>query len=327
MSFQSPLYLLGLLVVPAVLLFALWMNRQPSRYPVAFTNFDVLASVAGRERRQWRIWVALPLFLLALAFATAALAKPRAKISVPEQNATVVFLVDVSGSMRSTDVKPTRLDAAINAMQTLVEKLPKSYKVGLVTFSSEPAVIEPPTADRQAILNALTYLQPQAATALGDGLAAAVKTTVDSLKSAGVTRKPGKDLPAAIVLESDGAQNRGNLSPLQGAELAKNAGIPVDGVALGTPNGTVTFGFGFYQDTIPVPPDPAAVQLIAHVTGGKAYSAPDAQRLQSIYRTLGSSIGRMHKWRAVASWCAGIAAVLLIASLAFARRWSSPLLS
>jgi Ca-activated chloride channel homolog len=318
MSFTAPLFLLTLLVVPAVLAMALVVDRRRSRYPLAFTNIELLAGLV-EERRSVRRWVPLVLLLLALACATTALGRPKARLSVSQNNGTVIFLVDVSGSMRANDVEPTRLDAAVSAMRTFLDKLPPKFKVGLVAFSSEPEVLAPPTRDRQLIRDTLGYLTPEAGTALGDGLQMAVRLAVNSLARDGVQRQPGRYLPAVIVLESDGAQNRGILQPLQAAQIAKAAGVRVYGVALGTPNGVVSFGFGLYINSIPVPPDPATVRQIATTTGGKAYNARTANTLVDIYKSLGSSIGHKTELREVSSWFAAAAAVLLLGALGAGR--------
>jgi Ca-activated chloride channel family protein len=323
-SFQSPLFLLALLAVPLLLGFALWIDRRRARFPVAYTNIDVLASVV-EEKRSARRWVPLVLFLLALAFATGALARPKTHLSVPEDNATVMLVVDVSGSMRADDVEPTRLDAAISAMRAFLDKLPSRFKVGLVAFSSESEVLAQPTRDRQSIRDALGYLQPEAGTAIGDGLEAGVRQARRSLALDGVQRKPDEPVPAAIVLLSDGAQNRGRLQPLQAAEHAKQAKIKVYTVALGTPNGVVSFGFGLFVNSIPVPPDPPTMQAIARTTGGKSYTAQTSSKLSSVYRTLGSSIGRRNELREITSWFVAAAAVLLLGSLATARFWEGRL--
>ena len=212
--------------------------------------------------------------------------------SVPQQ--TVVFLVDVSGSMRATDIRPTRLAATVAAMQTFLDRLPARFEVGLVSFSTTAKVVEAPTRNRPLLRQALSTLSPVSGTSLGDGLAAAVKLTVASLAQEGIRRAPGNDLPAVIILESDGAQNRGAITPLQAALQAKAAGIRVDGVALGTPGGSVTFGYGIYAKyhPIPVPPDPQTVAQIARVTGGEPFTAPSSNRLGTIFRTLGSNISR-----------------------------------
>jgi Ca-activated chloride channel homolog len=324
MSFASPGFLLALLIVPLTVAFLVIMNRRRARYAIAFTNLEVLTAVV-EQRRAWRRWVPVGLLVLALATAATAVARPRAHLTVPQQNATIVLLVDVSGSMRANDVKPSRLDAAVEAMQTFLTKLPKNVKVGLVAFSSTAEVLSQPTTDREAIRNGLGYLSPEAGTALGDGVEAATRLVVHSLAAVGVHHEAGRFLPAAIVLESDGAQNRGTLTPPQAAQHAKSSGVRIYGVALGTPNGTVEFGFGLYQNKIPVPPDPATVNQLSRVTGGQSYSAKNANRVIDVYRTLGSNIGRKTVLREISSWFAIAAAVLLIGAVGISRAWSAPL--
>ncbi len=319
MTFVSPLFLLALLAVPLVLTFAIVVNRRRARFPVAYTNLDLLAGVVETRRRSWRRWMPLAFLLLALALAAGALARPRVHLSKPDQNATIVLLVDVSGSMRANDVEPTRLDAAVAAMRTFLDKLPKQFKVGLVAFSSEPEPLITPTSDRNAVREAVGYLEPEAGTAIGDGLEVAVRMVADSLRKGGYVRRPGKDVPGAIILLSDGAQNRGVLQPLQAAHNAKVAGIRVFPVSLGTPSGKVSFGFGAFTNSVPVPPDPTTMRLIAEATGGQAYTAQTASSVVQIYRTLGSSIGRTRALVQITSWFAAAAAVLLLASLVSAR--------
>jgi Ca-activated chloride channel homolog len=324
MTFISPLFLLGLIVVPAILLFLIVMNWRRARYAIAFTNMDVLATVV-EQHRSWRRWVPVALVLLALACAATALARPRVNLSVSEENATVILLVDVSGSMRANDVEPSRLDAAVDAMRAFLVHVPKNVKVGLVAFSSSPEVLAEPTTDRTTISDGLGFLAPEAGTALGDGLAMATKLAVTSLAKQGVHKEVGKNLPAAIVLESDGAQNRGTVTPLQAAQYAKKQGVRVYGVALGTPNGKVEFGFGLYTNSIPVPPDPATVRAVSRITGGQSFTAQSSPKLTTVYKSIGSNIGRKHQLREITSWLAIAAAVLLVAGVALSRFWSAPL--
>jgi Ca-activated chloride channel homolog len=324
MSFASPLLLLVLLVVPATLVFVVIVQRRRARYQISFTNLDLLATVV-ETRRSVKRWIPLVLLLLALTTAATAVARPRAHLHVNEENATIVLVVDVSGSMRATDVKPSRLDAAVIAMRTFIDKVPKRYKVGLVAFSSTSEILQEPTTDREAILRALSYLAPQAATALGDGLTMATKLVVDTLAKAGIQHETGKFLPGAVVLESDGAQNRGVETPLQAARYAKFYGVRIYGVAFGTPTGNVCFGFGLYQQCVNVAPDPAAVNLVAKVTGGRSYTAQTANQVLNVYRDLGTSLGRKVENREITSWFAAAAAVLLLGAVALSRLWSAPL--
>jgi len=323
MSFASPIFLLALLVVPATLAFGLVADRRRSRYGYAFTNLDLLAAVA-RPRFPWRRWLPLALLLLSLTTAATALARPRARLPVPEQNATVVLLVDVSGSMRATDVKPTRVGAAIAAMTRFLTELPSSFKIGLIAFSDSSQVISAPTHQRQLLTAGLSNLGAEAGTALGDGLETAISVTEHSLKRDGVRRSPGQYLPAEIVLLSDGAQNEGTHSPLQAADLARRDGIRVDGVALGTARGRIVFGEGRYVDSVPVPPDPAIIRAISRRTGGESFTAHNATRLATIYRSLGSSIGHQTKLRDITSWFAFGAALLLVAAVWSARALAPP---
>jgi Ca-activated chloride channel homolog len=258
---------------------------------------------ARQHRRQRRLRLALVVALVVVATAGAYAAfAGGTKLSsggtgsrlpvVTAANPTVVLLVDVSGSMRANDIAPTRIVAVKAAMRAFLARLPKQSEVSLIAFSSSTQVYATPTRNRDVIRAALSRLTPQSGTALGDGLAEAVKLAVGSLGDDGVHRKPGQYLPAVIVLASDGAQNRGALSPLRAADQAKAAGIRVDGIALGTPQGAVTYGYGLDKESIPVPPDPEIVQLIARVTGGESFVATSSGGLDRVYGLLGSSIGR-----------------------------------
>jgi Ca-activated chloride channel family protein len=321
-SFASPYFLIALLLVPLVLGLAIWFDRRRARYAVAFTNLDLLASVVAKRRRPWRRWIPLALFLLALAAASTALARPRAKVSVTSSQATVVLLVDVSGSMRANDVKPTRLGAAQHAMAVFSDKVPRKVRIGLVSFSTGPDVLVSPTVDRGVLQEGIDLLSPEAGTAIGDGLGVAVQVVKSSVADA-PRGKDGK-LPGAIVLLSDGAQTRGVLTPMQGAALARNAGIRVFTVVLGTDHGTLGFGpFGGYGfgngRRFPVRPDPVTLAAIANATDGQTFRATTAEKVASIYKQLGQSIAHHDTTREVSSWFAGLAALLLIGSLAVAR--------
>ncbi len=334
MTFSSPWFLAALVLVPLVLGLALWLDRRRARYTVAFTNLDVLATVATTRRRPLR-WLPLALFLLALAAASTALARPNAKVSVPSDKATIVLLVDVSGSMRAADVKPTRLGAAQKAMSAFADKVPRGVRLGLVSFSSDPDLLVIPTTDRSVLHEGIDLLVPEAGTAIGDGLGMAVQVVKTTL--AGAPKAKDGKVPGAIVLLSDGAQTRGTLTPLDGAARARDAGVRVFTVALGTKNGTLGFGggpFGGYglgggfnggggggngNRRFPVRPDPVTLAAIARETDGKTFEARSASKVESIYKQLGSSIAQRQVNREISSWFVGAAALLLLSSLAAAK--------
>jgi len=323
MTFASPYLLPVLVVVPAVVLFVWWVERRRARYAVSFTNLDLLASVVEQRRRRWRSFVPLVLFLLALAAASAAVARPRKTVQVTSDRATVVLLVDVSGSMRASDVKPTRLLAAAHAMSLFAGQVPKKVKIGLISFSTGPDVLVPPTTDRALLQEGIELLEPEGGTAIGDGLGVAVQVVRAAVGDA----KKGKDgkIPGAIVLLSDGAQTRGDLTPLQGADRAKRAGIRVFTVALGTNHGTLgggAFGgagiFGGSGRFV-VRPDPVTLAAIARDTDAQTFRAKSADKVEKIYKQLGASIARRPARREITSWFAGAAALLLLGSLGASR--------
>jgi Ca-activated chloride channel family protein len=282
--------------------------------------------ISGRRRR-WVTLLPLALFLLAVTAASAAIARPRVAVREPSNQATVVLLVDVSGSMRSNDVKPTRLGAAQEAMTEFQSKIAKSVKIGLVAFSNGPDVLVTPTTDRAILQEGIGLLSPESGTAIGDAIGATVQVVKAAVGDAPRT-KQGK-IPGTIVLLSDGAQTHGTLTPLQGADLAKAAGIRIFTVVLGTDHGTLTFpGGGFFGGggfggggggTVNVRPDPVTLAAIARETGGTTFRAKTASKVSQIYSHLGASIARRSVKREVSSWFVAAAALLLAASLAAAR--------
>ena len=196
MRFEWPLMLLLLLLVPAALLASFFAARRRARYVVSFTNLDVLASVAGSVPR-WRLVIPAALAVLALIAALTALARPRLPTSVGREQASIVLTVDISGSMRATDVKPSRLGAAQDAIRRFLDKLPERYRVGLVTFSGEPYVASPLTRDRGLVLAALESSYTGRGTAIGDGLAQAVQVARTAL--VGIPKGKDGKRPGAIV--------------------------------------------------------------------------------------------------------------------------------
>jgi Ca-activated chloride channel homolog len=339
MSFQSPWLLLALLAVPLALGLYLLAERRRMRYAVAFTNLDVLAGVvAGRA---WRRYVPLALFLLALTALCVAVARPTHRTMVAQDRATVILVIDVSRSMEATDVKPTRLRAAEAAVRTFLGRVPKRLRVGLIAFAGDPQVATPPTTDHDTVrqaLNTLQWFPRYGGTAIGDALAAAVQLGQQAVSRGGgnlaaVTSTPTHGLVSILML-SDGAQTRGDLEPLEGAQRAKAAGIPVYTIALGTPNGRLSFdrafggpggGFGFGGGggrSVPVPPDPATLRAIADTTGGQFFAARNATSLHAAYTKLGSSLGRKPGRSEITYAFLAIAAGLLVAAGLLSAAWS-----
>jgi len=314
MTFGSP-YLLALLAIPVLALIGyLWIERRPPRAAIAFPNLAVLASVAGRSG--WRRHLVTGLLLGAIALLCVAVARPRVPLDTTSGRATVVLVVDVSYSMVATDVAPSRLDAARAAISSFVDHVPGRVKVGLVAFADDPVVVTAPTTDRSLLQAGIASLTPGYGTAIGD----AVARGVDLVRSStGETRAPGTagtGAPTgAVVLLSDGTQTHGVLEPSDGARLAKQAGIPVYTIALGTLTGTVTIVRDGRAAVVPVPPDRATLAAIAEATGGSTYDVTDAGRLGSVYDRLGRIVARTLKPHEVSAAFVAVAAALLACAI------------
>jgi Ca-activated chloride channel family protein len=328
-TFEAPLWLLSLVVVPLALVGYLLLERRRARYAVSFTNLGVLGEVAERTPA-WRRYLPLALLLLALAALCVAVARPNVTLAAPEERATVVLVVDTSGSMRAEDVEPTRLDAAREAIRTFLDKAPDALRIGIVSFSDEPQVVVPPTRDHELLEQGVDLLAPGFGTAIGDAVVRAVElgksvTELEGEPPVESEPAPGAEGGAkpltAILLLSDGAQTRGLVGPIEGADAAREENMPVHTIALGTDEGTIeVFRFGELQ-VIPVPPDRETLAQIAETTGGRYFDAPDAAELNAVYEELGSDVGRVDKPReaTVAFVLGGVA--LLLAAGALSGLW------
>lgn len=322
MSFASPLLLASLVVPLAALVGYLWLERRPPRYVVTYPNVGVLAQVAGRGR-PWRRHLVAALLLVALSALCIGLARPNVTLARPSERATVVLVVDVSVSMNATDVKPSRLDAAREAITRFVDQVPRQIRVALVGFSDSPEVITPPTTDRAQLHNGIAVLTPGFGTAIGDAVARGVELArsatgeVDAAPAEGQARPP-----SAVVLLSDGTQTRGLLTPDEGASRARRAGVPVHTIALGTLDGVVTVSRDGFPVTVPVPPDRVALARIAETTGGKTFEVTDAKRLSAVYERLGSVVGRERRPREMTVAFLAVGAAMLAAATALAGLWA-----
>jgi Ca-activated chloride channel family protein len=330
MSFERPLLLLSLLVIPAAVGLYLLAERRRMRYSLRYTNLDVLTLVAGG--RAWRRYVPPVLFLLALATLGAGLARPHVNTLVANERATVILVIDTSRSMQAQDVRPTRLVAARRAARTFLDRVPERLRVALIVFSGEVHVAAPPTSDHELVRQSIDAIGNWgfSGTAIGDAIVRAVEVgqrAVDDdrmLASFGAARPPaaGTRGLVSIVFLSDGRQNRGIIPPLEGAARAKEAGIPVHTVALGTPNGVLRRGFQGFGRGWRAVPDPATLRAIARATGGEFFEARSAKSLTAAYTKLGSRLGRTPGRSEVTYTFLLGAAAFLVAAGVLSATWS-----
>jgi Ca-activated chloride channel family protein len=263
-------------------------------------------------------------------------------VAVPREDATVMLAIDVSASMRATDVTPTRLDAARETARSFIAQLPKGIRVGIVAFASRPVTLVAPTADRAQLDAALTGLQALDGTAMGDALMQVLDIAEkvqagDAATAGGATPSPtpapsatpgtavdtpsGQPLVAAILL-SDGANSVGAADPIAAAERAASLGVPIYTIALGTSGGVVqVLDETGRTVTVPVPPDRTTLAQIGQITGAAAFDAPTAEDLSSVYASLQSRIGYTNQEQEMTAWFAAGALALIVVAAGLSAVW------
>jgi Ca-activated chloride channel family protein len=294
----APWFLALIALIPLGLIARAWWRGRRGRAGVPHPDVDVLVAAAPRLRLRRH----LPLALAVLAFAgmAVALARPEVERDQPREQATIMLVMDVSGSMAAEDVEPYRLRAAQDAALRFADEAPRNYQIGLVSFSGAASLLLPPTTDRAAFERAIESLVPDGATAVGD----AVSTALDAIRDSDAPSNEGKFESARILLLSDGSSTTG--IPVSSAiDQANEMGVPVFTVALGTEEGVLDNGQR-------VPPDAPALSGLAEATGGESYETRDAESLSAVYERLGSFIGTERVPTEVTGWPAGVAAVLLV---------------
>ena len=310
MSFQAPLFLLALAIVPVALAALVWVRRRPGRFVVRFPATPTIAALTANHGR-WRRVIPPALLSLAMAGLVLALARPEATVAVPVDRASVVLVTDTSGSMNATDVEPSRLAAAKAAGERFLDGTPDELEVGLVAYSDAAHTVLRPTRDHAQVRTTLTGLVADGGTATGDAL----ESALEALGPRGEDRPP-----AAVVLLSDGATTGGR-DPVEVAREARTAGVPISTVALGTPGGVLERPDGRLQ---PVPPDPESLREVARASGGLAFAAEDAGALDRVYEDLGSRIGTRPERREISAAFAAAGLLLLVGAVATSTRWRGP---
>ena len=318
MTFQSPLWLLLLLAVAALVGLYVLLQLRRKRYAARFTNVALLGSLVPK-RPGWRRHLAFGLVALALAALVVSLAVPSAEVRVPRERATVIMAVDVSLSMKATDIDPTRFQAMQTAAKQFVDVLPARINLGLVSFAGTATTLVPPTTDRAQVRTAIDHLQRAEATAIGEAAftsLSAIQNFQDSLDT------PSRDLPPArIVLLSDGYNTVGR-DDTQAIDAATSAKVPVSTIAFGTDYGTLDLN----GETVPVPVDRATLKKIADETGGSYSQAASAGELEKVYADLGSQIGYTTEPHDISPWFVRAGVFLAFLGAVLSLLWTQRLL-
>jgi Ca-activated chloride channel family protein len=313
-GFAHGWYFLFSLVVLALVGLYVIVQRARQRRVLRFANMELLESVAPRRPTRWRHLSAI-LLVTGLLLLTIAMAGPTSEIRMPRNRAVVMLVIDVSQSMRATDVAPNRMLAAQDAAKQFADELTPGINLGLIAYGGTATVLVSPTTNRDTTRAALDKLQFQDRTATGEAIFTALQAiaTVGAVIGGGDTPPP-----ARIVLFSDGKETvptnpNSPKGAYTAARSARDQGVPISTISFGTPYGVVQIN-GSPQ---PVPVDDQTLKTVAQLSGGVAYTAANATQLKEVYAALQQQIGyETIRGDASASWLRLGAVVLASAALA-----------
>ncbi|MBV9353155.1 MAG: VWA domain-containing protein, partial [Mycobacterium sp.] len=287
-GFAHAWFFLFLLAVLGLAALYIIMQLARQRRMLRFANMELLESVAPKRPTRWRHLSAI-LLVLSLLLLTIAMAGPTRDVRIPRNRAVVMLVIDVSQSMRATDVEPNRMAAAQEAAKTFADELTPGINLGLIAYAGTATVLTSPTTNRAATKAALDKLQFADRTATGEGIFTALQAiaTVGAVIGGGDTPPP-----ARIVLFSDGKEtvptNPDNpKGAFTAARTAKDQGVPISTISFGTPYGFVEIN-GQRQ---PVPVDDTTMKKVAELSGGSWYNASNLQQLKDVYSSLQQQIG------------------------------------
>ena len=350
MKFTWPEFLWLLALVPVLVALYVYLLRRKKKLAVRYANLAMVKEAMGAGQR-FRRHVPPALFLLAVIAMVIAIARPAAVITLPSQHETVVLAIDVSGSMRATDVEPNRLVAAQAAAKTFVEEQPRSTRIGVVAFAATALVVQHPTQNREEVIKAIDRLQLQRGTAIGSGIVVSLATifpnagiTLDSVGADAAAKRaaprsyafddpqkaktPFKPVPAgsytsaAIILLTDGQRTTGP-DPVEAARLAADRGIRVFTVGIGTPDGEI---MGFEGWRMRVRLDEDTLKTVSSTTRGEYFYAGNASDLKKVYRALNSRFVLEKKETEITALFSALAALLAITSALLSVLWFNRIL-
>ena len=335
MSFLWPEMLWGLLVLPMLLAAYVMILRRKKKLAVKYANLAMVREAMGASQRIRR-HIPPAFFLLALAAMLLALARPQTTITLPTQHETVILAMDISGSMRATDVEPNRLVAAQNAAKQFVSEQPENVRVGVVAFAGTATVAQAPTRNREDVIAAIDRFQLQRATAIGSAIIVSLATIfpeagIDvgammygserkadkSDKPAVKPVAPGSYASAVIILLTDGQRTTGPDS-IQAAKMAAERGVRIYTVGVGTPEGKI---IGFEGWSMRVRLDEETLKAVADITRGEYFYAGNAVDLKKVYQALNAKLVMERKKTEVTALFSGLAALLAVVSAALSLAW------
>jgi len=338
MSFEWPEALWLLAALPLLVAWYLLLLRRKKRQALRYSSLALVKAAMGAAPT-WRRHVPPALLLAALATMIVAVARPAAYVTLPSNNETVILAMDVSGSMRATDVEPNRLAAAQAAAKQFIAQVPASVKIGIVAFAGTATVAQAPTRNKEDLVAAIDRFQLQRATAIGSAIIVSMATLFPDggydVASFTYERQaqrvplasykpmpPGSYASAVIILLTDGQRTAGPDS-LEAARLAADRGVRIYTVGVGTPQGSIV---GIEGWSMRVRLDEETLKGIADLTRGEYFYAGSAPDLQKVYQDLKSRFVLETKKTEVGALFTGAAALLVVLAAALSLAWFNRIL-
>jgi Ca-activated chloride channel homolog len=336
MTFEWPEALWLLAALPLLVASYVFLLRRKKRQAVRFSSLVLIKEAMGNAST-WRRHVPPALLAAALAAMIVAVARPQALVTLPTNNETVILAMDVSGSMRATDVAPNRLAAAQAAAKQFIAEVPSSVKIGIVAFAGTATVAQAPTRNKEDLIAAIDRFQLQRATAIGSAIIVSMATLfpdggydVAAFTYEGNRRPqgnfrpmpPGSYASAVIILLTDGQRTAGPDS-LEAARLAAERGVRIYTVGVGTPQGAVV---GIEGWSMRVRLDEETLKAIADLTRGEYFFAGSSPDLNKVYQHLNSRFVLETKKTEIGALFTAAAGVLVLAAAALSLAWFSRIL-
>jgi Ca-activated chloride channel family protein len=346
MNFLWPQFLWLMAALPLLVLLYLWLMRRKKKMALRYASLSIVKEAMGAGQTIRR-HIPPILFLLSLAAMLLAAARPVAVVTLPSNQQTIILAMDVSGSMRATDVQPNRLVAAQNAAKSFLNELPRHVKVGIVAFAGSAQVAQLPTVNREDLVTAIDRFQLQRATATGNAIVISLATLfpdqgidLQSLQTGRERQRgfaidtekkekkeftpvaPGSYASAAIIMLTDGQRTTG-VDPLEAAKMAADRGVRVYTVGIGTVDGE-TIGFEGWSMRVRL--DEETLKSIANKTSAEYYYAGTAADLKKVYETLSSRLTVEKKETEISALMALAAAALALLSAGLSLLWFNRIL-
>ena len=341
-TFMWPQFLWLLLAVPLLVLVYLWLLRRKKKIALRYASLSIVKEAMGAGMH-WRRHVPPALFLLAISAMLLAAARPFAVIALPSTQETIILAMDVSGSMRATDVKPNRLVASQNAAKAFLTELPRQVRVGIVAFAGTAQVVQPPTLSREDLNTAIDKFQMQRVTAIGSAIVISLAELFpdqgieldalvrgsNRLRGQPIDTAPKNDIKpfvpvapgsygsAAIILLTDGQRTTG-IDTLEAAKMAADRGVRIYTVGVGTVDGE-TIGFEGWSMRVRL--DEETLKKVALQTQGEYFYAGTAESLKKVYESLSSRLTVEKKETEVSGLLALVAAALALLSAGLSLFW------